>query len=299
MKKFFLSFLNAKYRACYGELMRLDKPIGSYLLWVPCLWGLSAAFVTLPTPNINHALLFICLFAIGSLLMRGAGCTINDYFDRDLDKHVERTKKRPLASERLPAKYALYFFICLCAVSSLILFFLPLTAIIISFLSLIPVILYPLMKRITYWPQIFLGLVFNMGILIGYSALNIHIDMNILWLYAAGVFHTLGYDSIYAFQDIEDDMKIGVKSSAQKIQRHPKIWITLFYSLMITMLTGYYITIDAEPYHYSGMLCLWLYLLYQIYDWKPNSAENSLKYFKNAHYNNIIVTFLILLLYIK
>ena len=280
--------------------MRLDKPIGSYLLWVPCLWGLAAYLIT--TPHIQvidlYSTLFLTfIFGIGSVMMRGAGCTINDYFDRDFDKMVERTKNRPLASGRLPAQYALYFFILLCALSSIILFFIHSTAIIIAFVSIIPVILYPLMKRITYWPQIFLGLVFNMGILIGYSALSGKIDINILWLYAAGICHTLGYDSIYAFQDIEDDMKIGVKSSAQRIQAHPKIWIFIFYSMIIFMLSRFYAVQNANLYHYAALSCFWFYLIYQIYDWKPNCPSSSLKYFKIGHYNNVIVTFLILLLY--
>lgn len=262
----------------YLALMRLEKPVGFLLLWIPCLWGLYAG---LHPFHLDKFLFYGFIFLLGSILMRGAGCVINDYFDRDIDLKVERTKDRPIASGVIKPKNALMFAVLLCLISSSILFFLTPKAILVSLFSVILVIFYPLMKRITYWPQAFLGITFNIGILVGFLTVNPWWDYHILWLYLSAIFMTLGYDTIYAFQDIEDDMGIGVKSSAQKVKSSPKIFISLFYLSASVCFCIYFKDII------SGFIFCFLTLL-SVYFWKPSNGQSSLFHFKLASINMLL-----------
>lgn len=269
----------------YVRLMRLDKPIGIFLLYVPCLWGLLAGFIHTGQFNPYDFVFYAVILFMGSVLMRGAGCVINDYFDRHIDARVERTKNRPIASGRISPRHGLIFFALLCAISGVILLCLPMRAWAVGVLSLIPVMIYPLMKRITYWPQIFLGLTFNIGIWVGYVIITPDINSHLLWLYAAGIFHTLGYDTIYAFQDIKDDINIGVKSSARRIQNMPKCFISLFYGASWLCLYLYLFPVTV----FGALYILGLFYAVQIYLWTPTQNASSLKYFKMAHYNNLLI----------
>ena len=209
----------------YLRLARLDKPTGIWLLYIPCLFGLLLA-------QSSNVLLYIA-FAAGAVLMRGAGCVINDIFDRKIDAQVERTKNRPLASGEIGVAQALLFLAALLAISLCILLSLSDTALILG-LSIVPfVVAYPLMKRITNYPQIFLGITFNFGVLIAYAAATDDITLAPILLYIGCIFWTIGYDTIYALQDIEDDQRIGVKSTAIAFGAKAQNYILLCYFAFI------------------------------------------------------------------
>lgn len=218
----------------YGLLARLDRPIGTWLLFIPCLWGLALAGGT-------AALIWTPLFAIGAIAMRGAGCTINDMADRDLDRKVTRTALRPLAAGRLGLRQAMAFLALQLGIGALVLLFLPLQAALVALLSMPLVIIYPFMKRVTYWPQVFLGLAFNWGALVGYAVVTGGLALPALLLYLAGIAWTLSYDTIYAHQDKEDDALIGVKSTALKLGDATPAWLLGFLgtTLLLLALAGW------------------------------------------------------------
>ena len=193
------------------ELTRLDKPIGYMLLFWPCLWGLTLAYNF--KNEINIFIYYSLLFFAGSVLMRSAGCIINDISDRKFDKKVKRTRLRPIASEKISIKLALLFASILCLLALLILINFNFFTIVLAICSMPLAFTYPLMKRFTYWPQLYLGITFNYGIILGWTSINPFIDIKPLLLYFGAIFWTLGYDTIYGFQDIKDDEIIGVKLS--------------------------------------------------------------------------------------
>ena len=213
----------------YATLARWDRPIGTWLLLLPCWWGQALAG-PLPSPWL------MLLFAIGAVAMRGAGCTVNDLTDRAFDRQVARTRNRPLASGRLGTREALLFIAAQCLVGLLVLTALNWSAILIAFASVPLIVIYPFMKRITYWPQAFLGITFNWGVLVGYAAVSGALELPALLLYAAGFFWTLGYDTLYAHQDKEDDALIGVKSTALLLGAATPRWLLLFYGTTLTLL---------------------------------------------------------------
>eukprot|EP01116_Phalansterium_solitarium_P005172 TRINITY_DN1655_c0_g1_i1.p1 TRINITY_DN1655_c0_g1~~TRINITY_DN1655_c0_g1_i1.p1 ORF type:complete len:377 (+),score=104.14 TRINITY_DN1655_c0_g1_i1:67-1197(+) len=218
----------------YLRLMRLDKPIGTWLLLWPCLWSMTIATPagSLPDPKL------VALFAAGSLIMRGAGCTINDLVDRDIDGHVERTKSRPLAAGEVSVPQAVAFLAVQLSAGLAVLLSLNNYSIVLGAASLLLVGTYPFMKRVTYWPQAVLGLTFNWGALVGYSAVAGYCDWAVvLPLYLAGVSWTLVYDTIYALQDKDDDLLIGVKSTALLFGDDTKRWLTGFSAATIAGLT--------------------------------------------------------------
>lgn len=272
----------------YLRLMRLDKPIGIMLLWLPSLWGILAGAKHIHAPW-QDVFIMGFLFLLGSVLMRGAGCAINDYFDRDIDALVERTKDRPLASGKISPQAGLIFFALLCLSAVPILFALSPFAVMLCTLSLVPVILYPLMKRITYWPQAFLGLTFNFGILVGYATMADHLSWESLILYTAGIFHTIGYDTVYAFQDITDDIKVGVKSSAQKVLISPKIIISGLYSVFLLCLLWFLYITQVPYYAYMGWVVTVIYSLGTIILWNPHDKKSTSACFEYAMITNILV----------
>lgn len=218
----------------YVALARWDKPIGTILLMLPCWWGIALA-----TPNFNYPDPFLLwVFAWGAFFMRSAGCTYNDYIDRDIDRQVIRTASRPLAAKTIQTKHAIYFLFIQLFLGSLTLYWLPPLAILIALLSLIFVLLYPFMKRFTWWPQAFLGLTFNIGILVGYATVQNNLDVSACLLYGVGICWTIIYDTLYAHQDKEDDALIGVKSTARLFGRHSKMILSLFAFLLIVLLGG-------------------------------------------------------------
>jgi len=217
----------------YARLARIDRPIGTWLLLLPCWWGSALATATeIQAPNLWHFM----LFSIGAVVMRGAGCTWNDILDRNYDGLVARTATRPIPSGAVSVRQAVVFLILqLLSGLAVLSTFNPMT-IAVGTASLILIAIYPLMKRITYWPQAFLGLTFNWGALVGWTAITGSLDAPALWLYAAGIAWTLGYDTIYAHQDKEDDALIGVKSSALKLGANTRPWLFIFYATTVALL---------------------------------------------------------------
>ncbi len=213
----------------YLRLARYDRPIGFWLLGLPCWMGLALARSGEGLGWID--LWYAILFAIGTIAMRGAGCTYNDIVDQDLDAQVARTADRPLPAGSVTLKQAWIFLVAQCLVGLIVLVQLPLLAIAVGLGSLLLVAAYPFMKRITWWPQAWLGLTFNWGIPVAYTAAAGTFDWTALALYAAGVFWTLGYDTIYAHQDTEDDALVGVKSTARLFGENSQYWVAGFYGV--------------------------------------------------------------------
>jgi 4-hydroxybenzoate polyprenyltransferase len=210
--------------SAYLRLMRLHQPVGVWLLFWPCAWAIALA------ENGGGSLWLYGLFALGAVLMRGAGCIINDIADREFDRQVARTQNRPLASGELSVWQAVMLLFILLPASLLLAFVLGMQVVIWSAAALIPVAIYPLMKRVTWWPQLFLGLTFNWGVWVGWVAARGAVEPATFWLYLGCVFWTLGYDTIYARQDMEDDARIGVKSSALALGDRAPIFVGTIYS---------------------------------------------------------------------
>lgn len=224
----------------YIALTRLDKPVGIWLLFWPCVWGIGLASGS-ALPDIT----LLILFFIGAVVMRSAGCVVNDMADRNFDGNVERTKDRPLASGALSMKQASACLAILLLIALLIVLQLPTICLYMAIAVLPLVAAYPFMKRITWWPQAFLGITFNSGTLFGWAAVTDTIELPAILLYLAGIFWTLGYDTIYAHQDKEDDALIGVKSTARKLGKYNRVVIAGFYGLVIFML--FLISIYPDP----------------------------------------------------
>ena len=211
------------------ELTRLKRPIGYMLLFWPCAWGLTIAYDFSSTFDVYF--FYLLLFFLGSILMRSAGCIVNDILDRKFDKKVFRTKNRPLASGKISVKLALLYSTFLCFTAFLVLINFNLFTIIIALASMPLAFTYPLMKRFTYWPQLFLGITFNYGLILGWASINAEINLLPLIFYLGAIFWTLGYDTIYGFQDIKDDEIIGLKSTSIKFKSNPIIFLYICYTL--------------------------------------------------------------------
>ncbi len=258
--------------------MRLHQPTGIFLLLWPCWWAIGFA----TSKNFDlYVLALYFVFGLGSIIMRSAGCVINDIIDRDIDAKVERTKNRPLASGELKLHHALILLAILSAVGlSLLLTLNPLT-IMIGCASMILVIAYPFMKRFTYWPQLFLALTFNIGAIMGWTAWHEEISTSAVMLYIAGIFWTLGYDTIYAHQDKADDEKAGVKSTALRFGKDTKTYVSIFYMLVIFFLytVGRYQNMGN---FYYLMLMFGMFLLFrQVTNLNIDNAEDCMKKFKS------------------
>ncbi len=207
------------------NLTRLNKPIGFMLLFWPCSWGLAYAYSV--NDNINLFIYYLILFFLGSVLMRSAGCIFNDIVDKDFDKKVQRTKKRPIASGKISVMKSFVYVLILCILAFLILIQFNLLTIMLGFGSMFLAFSYPFMKRITYWPQLFLGFTFNWGIIMSWAAIENSISLEIVILYLSAIFWTLGYDTIYGAQDMSDDEIIGLKSTSIKFKKKYKIFCEL------------------------------------------------------------------------
>ena len=241
----------------YAVLARWDRPIGTWLLLWPCWWAVALA----PGwPDLR----LLALFAIGAVAMRGAGCVINDLADRDLDARVERTRNRPLASGRLSIRQAVAFLGVQLLVGLLVLLSFNSFTILLGFASMPLVIAYPLMKRITWWPQAFLGLTFNWGALVGWSAVTGDLRAPALVLYVAGFLWTLGYDTIYAHQDKVDDALIGVKSSARWLGAATPRWLWIFYAGALTLIGVAGHLVDLGPGFYLLLPLAGAHLAWQV-----------------------------------
>ncbi|XP_060584093.1 4-hydroxybenzoate polyprenyltransferase, mitochondrial-like [Ruditapes philippinarum] len=261
----------------YLRLLRFDKPIGTYLLFWPCTWSIGLAAQAGHLPD----LYLLALFGLGSLIMRGSGCIINDMWDRDIDKKVERTKTRPLASGELTPFQALVFLGGNLSLALAILLQLNWNSVFLGAASMILVIAYPLAKRYTYWPQVVLGVTLNWGVLIAWSALKGSLEWPVLPLYTACVVYTMFYDTIYSHQDKYDDMLIGVKSTALKFGDQTKIWLTGFSSMMIGCLTLTGHMCDQTWPYYTAVALTGTHLAHQLYTVDLNNPEDCLKKFKS------------------
>ena len=271
----------------YSQLLRLEQPVGFFLLMLPCFWGVLAASNSYQHLWSNIYLFLI--FAIGSIVMRSAGCIINDFFDKDLDKHVSRTSQRPLASGAISSFEAFIIFSILNLIGLAILLSLNLLAIIIGLISFVLFIFYPLMKRITYWPQLFLGITFNIGCLIGYAAIENQLNFQIIILYLSGIFWTLGYDTIYAHQDREDDLNIGIKSTAILFGNNTKQWIIIFYSSMVLCLILFGLLHDQNIYYFILLIFVSAHLFSQIKRLNIENKDECLSVFKSNQYLGLMV----------
>jgi len=264
----------------YARLARLDRPIGTWLLLFPCWWSAGLAWATDASLGLGHTLWLALLFAIGAIVMRGAGCTFNDIADRDFDGKVARTALRPLPSGAVTLRGAWAFLAVQLAIGALILFSLNGTAILVGLASLPLIAIYPFMKRITWWPQAFLGITFNWGALVGWAAATGDIHASALLLYAGGIAWTLGYDTIYAHQDKEDDALIGVRSTARLFGASTKRWLGLFYGVTVLLIAAAGMAAGVAWPFYLGVAGLAAHLVWQIVAVDIDAPADCLKKFK-------------------
>ena len=252
-----------KHLNLFIELTRLNNPIGYMLLFWPCLWGLTLVYDF--GGEIITYFKYLILFFLGSIIMRSAGCIVNDIADKEFDKKVQRTKNRPVASGKISVKLAWFYTLTLCFFAFLILINFNLFTIILAIGSIPFAFTYPLMKRFTYWPQFFLGITFNYGIILGWVSINDSLNLAPVILYIGAIFWTLGYDTIYGFQDIKDDEIIGLKSTSIKFKKKPSLFLISCYLITITCLLAIGIIMKFNFIFYIFLTIPFLHLFfYQI-----------------------------------
>jgi 4-hydroxybenzoate polyprenyltransferase len=269
------------------ELTRLNKPIGFMLLFWPCSWGLAYSFSV--KQSLDSFLYYLILFFLGSVLMRSAGCIVNDIVDKDFDKKVRRTRNRPLASGKITIEQSLVYVFVLCLLAFIILIQFNIFTIILGLSSMLFAFSYPFMKRITYWPQLFLGITFNWGIIMSWTAIHADITQEIILLYLSAIFWTLGYDTIYGTQDMSEDEIIGLKSTAIKFKDNIKLFVTTSY--LIAILIILYLFKDSIGFNISSLFVVLfiLSLTYQIVMFKKNNYKNCLRLFKLNNYTGLFL----------
>jgi len=272
------------------ELTRIKKPIGYMLLFWPCAWGLTIAYDF--NGELTTYIFYMLLFLSGAILMRSAGCIVNDIFDKNFDKKVFRTKNRPIASKKISVKKGIFYSLFLCLLAFIVLIQFNYFTILLALGSMPLAFTYPLMKRYTYWPQLFLGITFNYGLILGWTAITDEINLIPLIFYLGAVFWTLGYDTIYGFQDLKDDEIIGLKSTSIKFKQKPNLFLTICYLLLFLSLITIGVLLKLNVVFYF-MLITVAYQLYflQIRKLNIKSSKTCLSIFKSN--NNI--GFLVLL----
>jgi 4-hydroxybenzoate polyprenyltransferase len=273
----------------YARLARLERPVGAWLLAIPGLWAISLAQMSQGggVPD----LMLMLLFLVGAFVMRAAGCTFNDIVDRDFDARVKRTEARPIASGQVSVKAAVMFLAALLGLGLLILLQLNALSIALGTASLVLVAIYPFMKRVTYWPQFFLGLAFNWGALLGFAAVTGEITFAALSLYAGGIFWTLAYDTIYAHQDKEDDALIGLKSSALKLGQASKGWIAVFFIAALALIDLSGILIGVPVMFHFGVAAAAAHAAWQMARLDIDRPETCLETFRsNRDFGLLIFT---------
>ena len=266
----------------YASLMRLDRPIGTWLLYWPCAWGVALAGVW------GRWDLFVWL-ALGAVVMRSAGCVYNDIVDRDLDRQVERTRLRPLASGRVSPVAAWALILTLCLVGLFVLLQLERTAQLVALVSIALVAAYPFMKRITWWPQAWLGLVFSWGALVGWAAVAGWVSAPALWLYAGTVAWVVGYDTLYAIQDIEDDALVGVKSSARRLGDKAALGVGIFYAAAVFLWGAAIWTVRPDWVALLALAPAALHLANQALRADPREGEGALRLFRSNRTCGLLV----------
>tara|TARA_Y100000590_G_scaffold160754_1_gene184311 strand:+ start:1 stop:867 length:867 start_codon:yes stop_codon:yes gene_type:complete len=282
-----------KHLNLFIELTRLNKPIGYMLLFWPCIWGLTLVY------NFNNEIYlyikYLIFFLAGSILMRSAGCIVNDIVDKKFDKKVERTKNRPIASGKISTNLALLYTISLCFFAFLILINFNILTIILALVSMPLAFTYPLMKRFTYWPQLFLGITFNYGLILAWTSINNEISVVPIIFYFGAIFWTLGYDTIYGYQDIKDDEIIGVKSTSIKFKNNTKSFLIICYSVFFASLIIIGIFMKFSNLFYLTLLVTFFHLFfYQIKLLNTKIPKNCLKFFKSNNTLGLIVSINIL-----
>ena len=277
----FIGALPPKLRP-YASLMRLDRPIGTWLLFWPCAWSVALASVE------GRWDLFAWLF-LGAFAMRSAGCVYNDIVDRDLDRQVERTRLRPLASGRVSTRSAWVLIALFCAVGLAVLAQLNFTAAIISLASIAPVAAYPFMKRITWWPQAWLGLVFSWGALVGWPAVQGSLDLPVLLLWLGSIAWVVGYDTLYAIQDIEDDALVGVKSSARRLGDKAPQGVAIFYAIAVALWAAAIWAVRPDWLAIAALLPAALHLANQVLRADPKDGEGALRLFRSNRTTGLLI----------
>ena len=269
------------------ELTRLNKPIGIMLLFWPCSWSLAYSYSI--NNDLNLFLYYLLLFFLGSVLMRSAGCIVNDIVDKDFDKKVKRTKKRPLAAKQLSTKLASVYALSLCIIAFFILIQFNKLTIFLGMASMIPAFLYPFMKRITWWPQLFLGLTFNWGIIMAGSAVNNAISIEIVFLYISAIFWTIGYDTIYGVQDIKDDEVIGLKSTSIKFKKNIKKFVGANYLISFSFLIYLFKDNFGQKLFVVLIMAYLISLILQVRLFQKNKPEKCLQAFKINYLSGFIL----------
>ena len=270
------------------ELTRLKKPIGFMLLFWPCAWGLTLGYDF--SKNINLYIFYLILFFLGSILMRSAGCIVNDIIDKEFDKKVERTKNRPIASGKVSIKVSLFYTSILCILAFLVLINFNWFTIFLAIGSMPLAFTYPLMKRYTYWPQLFLGITFNYGLILGWTSINENLGIIPIILYMGAIFWTLGYDTIYGFQDIKDDEIIGIKSTSIKFKNNSNIFIFLCYSILFISLIILGVFMNFSKLYFLSLIIPFIHLFFfQIKNLEVKNSMNCLKSFKSNNTLGLII----------
>ena len=282
-----------KHLKLFVELTRLSKPIGFMLLFWPCIWGLTLVY------NFNGEIVtyikYSILFFLGSVMMRSAGCIVNDISDQNFDKKVNRTKNRPIASKKVSIKLAIIYCLALCGLAFLVLINFNKITIILAILSMPLAFTYPLMKRFTYWPQLFLGITFNYGLLLGWISIQENISLTPIVFYIGAIFWTLGYDTIYGYQDIKDDEIIGLKSTSIKFKNNSKIFISFCYFVFIFSLVITGILMNFKNNYFLLLILPFIHLfIFQINKLKINNPNSCHLKFKSNNFLGLIIFIIIL-----
>ena len=266
------------------ELTRLKKPIGFMLLFWPCAWGLSIIYDF--SKGFIPYFFYLVLFFLGSTFMRSAGCIVNDILDRNFDKRVKRTKDRPIASGKISIKLALIYSCVLCLLALLVLLNFNYFTILLALGSMPLAFTYPLMKRYTYWPQLFLGITFNYGLILGWTSIDNSLSITPIIFYLGAIFWTLGYDTVYGFQDIKDDEIIGLKSTSIKFKNNPFIFLYICYSIFFINLVLTGLLIGMSKFYFIFLLFVFFQIYYfQLKKLSINNPSSCLKIFKS---NNLL-----------
>jgi len=277
----FIGALPARLRP-FASLMRLDRPIGTWLLYWPCAWSVSLA-------GVGGRWDLLAWFALGAFAMRSAGCVYNDVVDRDLDREVERTRLRPLASHRVSVRSAWLLVALLCLIGFLVLLQLKWTAAVVALASLAPVALYPFMKRITWWPQAWLGLVFSWGALVGWPAVTGDLPLAPLLLWFGSIAWVVGYDTLYAIQDKEDDALVGVKSSARRLGKSAPLGVGVFYALAVLLWAAAIWSVRPDALALLSLAPAALHLATQAVRADPDDGDLALRLFRSNRSCGLLV----------
>ena len=270
------------------ELTRLNKPIGFMLLFWPCIWGLALAYDFNLSPEIF--IFYGSLFFSGSVLMRSAGCIVNDISDKNFDKLVERTKSRPIASGRISIRLAAICATILCAIAFLVLINFNKFTILMALISMPLAFTYPLMKRFTYWPQLFLGITFNYGLVLAWISIKNDISIIPIIFYFGAIFWTLGYDTIYGYQDIKDDEIIGVKSTSIKFKNNPKKFVLVCYLTFIASLILTGLLMKFNLFYFLFLIVpVFQLIFFQIFKLNVNNPTSCLAKFKSNNFVGLLI----------